>query len=204
MCVSPPVFEFDKVGRQEARLFGAGAVVVAIGSIMLATLLSPTFGWRYSALSDMGTTSQSAWLFNGGLVLASLLGLPYVWVLGADVTDRLAQLRAVTFLLAILGMGGVGLFPAGTSLHVPMAAAFYVFAALTLLVDGVARLRTRAGKLALLFGVLVPAVWPMWAFWLTLGPGIAVPEFVGALLFSVWVVALSPERPTDLPFSVDS
>lgn len=190
-----PGLDSETVGRSEARLAGVVAVAVAIGSVMLATALSPTFRWTHSALSDMGVTPASAWLFNGGLVVGALLGLPYVWALGSEVTDRLSILRAGTFLVAILTMGGVGLFPSDHSLHFPMAAAFYAFATLTLLVDGVARFRTRTGKAALLAGILVPGVWPIWAFWLHLGPGIAVPEFVGAALLSVWVVALSPERP---------
>lgn len=185
----------ERVGRREARLGGAAAVVVAIGSILAATVLSPSFEWATGALSDMGTDPTTAWLFNGGLVLGALLGLPFAWALWTGATDLMGRLRAASFLVAILGMGGVGLFPAGRTLHVPTAFAFYVFATLTLIVDGAARFRTRAGKLAIGFGLLVPLAWPTWALWLSLGPGIAVPEFVGAALFAVWVVLLSPERP---------
>lgn len=184
-----------RFGRREARFAGVAAVVVAIGSILLAASFSPSFGWTHSALSDMGTAPSTAWLFNGGLVLGALLGLPYGWALWTQRTDNMSRLRAVTFLVTIVSMGGVGLFPAGSPMHYPAALSFYVFASLTLLVDGVARFRTRTGKTALAFGVLVPAIWPAWALWLELGPGIAVPEFGGAALFACWVVLLSPERP---------
>lgn len=192
--------DLDALGRPDARLAGASAVVVALGSVLVATLLSPTFVWTGSALSDVGVHPATAWLFNGGLIGGALLGVPYAWALGTDVTDSLSYLRAGAFLVAIVAMGGVGLFPSNDPLHFPMAAAFYAFATLTLLVDGVARFRTRDGKLSLLCGVLVPGVWPLWTFWLDLGSGIAVPEFVGAALFACWVLALSPERPrwTDL------
>jgi hypothetical membrane protein len=198
--VSLPELDYEAFGRPDARLAGASAVVVAIGCILLATMVSPTFVWANDALSDMGVDPTTAWLFNGGLIAGMLVGLPYAWALGTEVTDRLSYLRAATFLLAIVSMGGVGLFPSNDPLHFPMAAGFYVFATLTLLVDGVARLRTRSGKLALLGGIVVPAAWPVWALWLDLGPGIAVPEFVGAVVFSLWVLTLSPERPqrTDL------
>lgn len=158
-------------------------------------MLSSTFVWTESTLSEMGAVPSTAWLFNGGLVLGALLGLPYAWALWADRTDAMSHLRAVTFLVAILSMGGVGLFPAGSPLHYPMAISFYVFASLTLLVDGAARFRTRTGKAALAFGLAVPAAWPAWAMWLMLGPGIAIPEFFGTVLFACWVVLLSPERP---------
>jgi hypothetical membrane protein len=179
--------------REIARLTGPVAVVVSIGGILLATVLSPTFSWA-GALSDLGVTPGSAWLFNGSLVVGGLVGAPYAWALWSAGADPLGHLRAVTYLLALVGMVGVGLAPAGRPLHFPFAISFFVFAALTAVVDGVARFRLDTGKLALLAGVLAPLAWPVWLLWLG-GRGIAVPEFVGAVLFGVWVVALSPERP---------
>lgn len=183
------------VSRDHGRIAGGAAVVVAMGGVLAATAVSPTFVWADSALSDMGVTGASAWLFNGALILGGLLALPYAWMLWTAAADRLSYLRAGTFLVAVVAMAGVGLFPSGHPLHLPMALGFYLLAMLTLLADGVARIRLGRGKLALLFGLAVPMVWPLWLLWLPFGPGIAVPEFVGALLFSTWVVVLSPERP---------
>lgn len=136
----------------------------------------------------------TAWLFNGSLVLGGLLGLPYAWALWRVAADPLGYLRAATFLVAMVAMAGVGLAPAGTPLHVPSAATFFLLAAFTAVVDGVARFRLTTGKLALLSGPLAVLAWPAWLVWLD-GGGIAVPEFVGAVLFGLWVVVLSPERP---------
>ncbi|WP_435115045.1 DUF998 domain-containing protein [Halolamina sp. C58] len=179
--------------RGIARLAGPAAVVVTIGGILLATALSPTFSWA-GALSDLGVTPGSAWLFNGSLVVGGLVGAPYAWALWSAAADPLGHLRAATYLLALVAMAGVGLAPAGQPLHLPFAVSFFALAALTAIVDGVARFRLDSGKLALLAGVLAPVAWPAWLLWLG-GRGIAVPEFVGAVLFGVWVVALSPERP---------
>lgn len=180
--------------RRIARLSGPAAVAVTLGGIVLATVLSSTFSWQASALSDLGVAPGTAWLFNGSLVVGSILGLPYAWALWSAAADPLGHLRGATYLLTLGSMAGVGLFPAGQPLHLPLALAFFVLAALTTIVDGVARLRLRSGKLSLLSGVLAPIAWPGWVLWLG-GGGIAVPEFVGALLFGVWVTALSPERP---------
>ena len=179
--------------RRLARLAGPAAVVVALGGILLATALSPTFVWRTSALSDLGVTPGTAWLFNGALVAGGIVGAPYAWALWSAASEPLSRLRAVSYLLALLSMAGVGLAPAGRPLHLPFAAAFFLLAALTAVVDGVARFRLPEGKLSLLSGVLAPVAWPAW-LWLG-GGGIAVPEFVGAVLFGVWVTVLSPERP---------
>lgn len=179
--------------RGIARLTGPAAVVVTIGGILLATALSPTFSWT-GALSDLGVTPGTAWLFNGSLIVGGLVGAPYAWALWSAAADPLGHLRAATYLLALLAMAGVGLAPAGRPLHFPFAISFFALAALTAIVDGVVRFRLDSGKLALLAGVLAPVAWPAWLLWLG-GRGIAVPEFVGAVLFGVWVVALSPERP---------
>lgn len=179
--------------RRLARLSGPAAVAIALTGIVAATIVSQTFAWRTSALSDLGVAPGTAWLFNGSLIGGGLVGLPYAWALWSAASDRLSQIRAVAFLLALVSMAGVGLAPAGHPLHVPFALAFFSLAALTAVVDGVARLRLPRGKLSLLTGVLAPVAWPVWLGWL--GEGIAVPEIVGAVLFGVWVVALSPERP---------
>ena len=181
--------------RRFARLSGPAAAVVTIGSILLATALSGTFDWWTSALSDLGTVGATAWLFNGGLVLGCLAGLPYGWALWSAAADGLGGIRASAYVLTLLSMAGVGLFPAGKALHFPFAISFFLFGAFTLVVDGVARFRLQTGKLSLLAGVASPAVWPLWLRWLAPDGGIAVPEFVGAVLFALWITGLSPERP---------
>lgn len=181
--------------RQLARRSGPVAAVVAIGCILAATAVSPTFSWWAGALSDLGITGASAWLFNGGLVLGCLVGLPYTWALWTAAADSLGYLRAAAYLSSLLAMASVGLFPAGQPAHLPLALAFFVLASLTLLVDGVARFRLPTGKLALAFGVTSPLIWPVWGLWLARGGGIAVPEFVAAALFALWIALLSPERP---------
>jgi hypothetical membrane protein len=187
--------ERPRSNRQWARFAGLSAAAVALGSILLATVLSATFSWWTGALSDLGTVGRTAWLFNGGLVVACLLGLPYTWALWTAAADTLGYLRAGTYLAGIVSMAGIGVFPAGTTAHLPLALSFFVLCALTLMVDGVARLRLLTGKLSLVAGVVSPAVWPVWGVWVAPGGGIAVPEFVAAALFAVWIAALSPERP---------
>jgi hypothetical membrane protein len=181
--------------RQLARRSGPVAAAIAIGCILAATAVSSTFSWWTGALSDLGIAGASAWLFNGGLLLGCLIGLPYAWALWTAAADPLGYLRGAAYLSSLLSMAGVGLFPAGRPAHLPFALAFFVLASLTLLVDGVARFRLVTGKLALASGLASPLVWPVWGLWLAPGAGIAVPEFVGATLFALWIALLSPERP---------
>ncbi|MEF8800541.1 MAG: DUF998 domain-containing protein [Halolamina sp.] len=197
-CCDVPSTSIPRSRRQWARRSGPVAAAVTIGSLLAATVISPTFSWWASALSDLGTTGTSAWLFNGGLLVGGLLGLPYAWALWTAAADPLGYLRATTFVGSLLAMAGVGLFPAGRPPHLPLAVAFFALASLTLLVDGVARLRLLTGKLTLGFGIASPLSWPVWGLWLAPTGGIAVPEFVGAALFALWIGLLSPERPGQL------
>lgn len=185
----------DSALRHVARLSGSVAAVVAIGSILLATVLSHSFTWWSSALSDLGTVGRTAWLFNGGLFIGCLVGLPYAWALWTASADWLGGIRAGAFAAALLSMAGVGLFPAGETLHFPFAVAFFLLCALTQTTDGIARFRLRRGKVALGTGVGSIAIWPLWAGWLAPNSGIAIPEFIAAVLFCLWITVLSPERP---------
>jgi hypothetical membrane protein len=73
--VADPVTDLDRLGRAS----GVAFPVVSLGAILLATLVSPTFTWTGSALSDLGAFgAPTALLFNGGLVLAGLVAFPFV------------------------------------------------------------------------------------------------------------------------------
>lgn len=203
-----------------ARYAGQAAPAVAFGGILLATVLAPWFSWPGDALSDLGVaaTSSVALLFNGALVAGGLLALPYAGALWADAgadtdanggtgttVDRLAaRTVAVLFGLSAVLMALVGVFPipaelavAGTVVepHGPVAVGFYLGLTATLAVDGLRRLRERAGQASLALAVVHVGYWLVWAAGVRPGPGLAIPEAVGAAALTVWVWALSPSRP---------
>jgi hypothetical membrane protein len=172
-----------------ARLAGAAGSAVALGGILLATAVSPTFSWTASALSDLGVAAPTALLFNGGLVLGGLLALGYTGALW-----RSARPVAVVYALCACALVGVGAFPSDTAPHVPAAVAFFALLAATLALDGLRRRTTATGRASLLLAAVSVAAWPLW-FATGLGSGVAVPELVGALSLAAWVVALAPPAP---------
>jgi hypothetical membrane protein len=202
------------------RLSGTVAPAVSFGAILLATLLAPWFSWTGDALSDLGVpaTAAVAPLFNYGLVVGGLLAVPYgiaLWVdtgggssSDSSLPGRLGgRLVAVLFAASVLSMALIGVFPiparlsvAGTTVepHLFVAVGFYLGLTATLAVDGLRRVREPAGRVALLLAVGHVGYWIAWGQGLRLGPGLAIPETVGALALTAWLWGLSPSRPAVL------
>lgn len=180
---------------------GVVAVVVTLGGMLLATALSPAFTWRGNALSDLGVTTTAAGttvtgaLFNGGLILGGLLGLVFAtafWRATEGLSDRLV---VVLLALTLTLMGLVGVFPAGTTLHVPVALGFYLLATVTLWADAGVALGHGDVRWAALSGVAGTVNALAWVAWGATGAvlrdGLAIPEFVGAVALGTWVILRS-------------
>lgn len=191
--------------RRVAAVSGVGASALSFGGITLAVALAPWFSLTDNALSDLGVADSAAVAvaFNWGLMLAGLVALPYAWALwtaaGDHVTGRLDRLLAravaVGFALASLLMSAVGVFPSGDPLHFPVAAGFYLLLTAVVGVDGLRRVRTTTGKAAVAGAVGHLGQWWLYVEGVRLGPGLAIPELVGAGLLVAWVVAGSPVAP---------
>lgn len=183
--------------RRVAAVSGAGAMTAALGGIVVAIALAPWFSMTANALSDLGVAGRAAVAaaFNGGLLLGGAVALAYAWVLWTAAETRGARVVAVEFAAAALLMAGVGAFPSGTSLHFPVALGLYLVLTLVLATDGAVRRATTAGRLALVAAGIHLGQWWLWIAGLRLGPGLAIPELVGALLLAAWVLAGSPVAP---------
>lgn len=180
---------------------GAVAVCTTIGSILLATLLSPSFSWRANALSNLGVTSTAAGtattalLFNGGLIAGGAVGLVFCAVVYGNTASRGQRAVAVLLSLTLVLMALVGVFPQGTAAHFPVAAGFYLMISVTLWVDAGVRFAGRQRRRALFSGGAGTANLLTWLAWGAAGApwGLAVPEIIGAFVFGGWVLARSRE-----------
>ncbi|WP_135854165.1 DUF998 domain-containing protein [Halorussus salinus] len=187
--------------RNVARVSGLAAPVVTLGAILLATLVSPSFSWADSALSDLGRAGAGTVpIFNGGLILGALLALPYVAGVALAAERLLTRLGTATFGLAAVSMGLVGVFPSGTAYHAPAAISLYLCVTYGLFLYGSGLVRagprspvpergddTTLGLVAIWLGVAHVTSWLAWAAGLRVGPGLAIPETVGAAIFVAWI-----------------
>lgn len=169
---------------------GVTAPVVTVGAVLVATVVSPSFSWATSALSDLGRPgAPTALVFNGGLLAGALLALPYVAWVGRAVERRLTRAGTAMFGLAAVSMGLVGMFPEGHPYHVPAALSLYVFVTYGLFCYGSGRALSGAvnrGLAAIWLGIGHVTSWVAWGMGLRIGPGLAVPETIGAGIFVAW------------------
>ncbi|WP_144901318.1 DUF998 domain-containing protein [Halobellus captivus] len=172
-----------------ARLAGPIGAAFTSASILAAALLSPTFSWTQSALSDLGAASDPlvSLLFNGGLIAGGLVGAAYALALRPHST-----VLAVGYVFSILAMALVGVFPAGTGPHMPVAIAFFLLATATVTLDGWRRRASTTGRVGLALAGGHIAGWLLWSAGIRPGPGLALPELGGVVMFGAWLLALSP------------
>lgn len=200
----------DGTWRRVATRCGIAAPIVALGAILLATILAApeTFTWRHRALSDMGRYGTRTFLlFNGGLVLGGSLGVPFCADRWAASRNRLERVGAASLWLATLGLIGVGIFFLDhtafyleTELHAPAALSFFGLAPFAQWLYGsglVRRGATRLGLVSIWLGIVHPLTWLGWLLSQTATDGprtwFAVAEFVAALAFGGWVLAVGLE-----------
>jgi hypothetical membrane protein len=174
------------------------APVVTLGAVLVATLVSPSFSWSSSALSDLGRPgAPTALIFNGGLLVGALLALPYITGVGRATVERWTLAGTAMFGLAAVSMGLVGLFPEGHPYHFPAALSLYVFLTYGLfcygsglVLAGAAEQRNdivSRGVAAIWLGVGHVTSWVAWGMGLRVGPGLAIPETIGAVIFLAWI-----------------
>lgn len=90
---------------------GVAAITLALGGILVATVVSPSFAWGSDALSDLGVawsaagTRATARVFNGGLLAGGAAGLVFTRTLAATARTRPERVVAVLFGLTVVLMG---------------------------------------------------------------------------------------------------
>lgn len=169
---------------------GVAGSLLGFATTLLATVLSPTFSWTANALSDLGApAAANPWLFNGGLVAAGLVSLPFAWVLYDAARHAVERLGAVVFAATVTDLALIGAFPEGTAVHFPLAVAYFTLLSFALWLHGSGTVLAgdaRRGLAAIWLGIGNVLVWVLWTAFGT--EGLAIPEIAGTLLLLAWLV----------------
>lgn len=175
---------------------GPASISVSAVGILAATLLAPWFTWTGNALSDLGAAgATTAWLFNGTLIAAGILGIPFALRVLDDTHSRLRRIGVVLFGASMPMLALVGVFALPSPYHAPVAVSFFLLFTIGLFVDGVGALRAgrvRDGTISIGLAVAHVLAWVAWG--VSGLEGVALPEIVGSIAIWVWVLRRFDER----------
>lgn len=171
---------------------GVAGALLGVATVLVATHLSPTFAWTENAISDLGASGAAhPQVLNGGLLASSLLAVPFVSVLWRQATNPLERAGTVTYALSLVSLALIGVFPIGDPLHTPVSVAFFTLGTVTLLLYGTGTVLGGAiqrGLGSIWLGLAQVVSWILWDVGIRLGPGLAIPELIGAALVVCWLV----------------
>lgn len=178
---------------------GLVAPPCAIVGVLLGALLDPNFSWWAGSLSHAGEFAggwsfalvvdrPSVVLFNGGLILAGALGLPFAWLLYDDALVPLQRSGATALVVAFLGLLALGAYNQPSPYHVPAAIVTVLATTAVLWIYGAGELqvgRTSFGLGTVALGFVLVGTWLGWG---RLAPdaGMAVPEFLVLASLCAW------------------
>ncbi|WP_226481686.1 DUF998 domain-containing protein [Natrinema amylolyticum] len=194
--------------KRIATYCGIAGAIVSLGAITLATIVaSPeTFTWQDRALSDMGRYGAPTFpLFNGGLIVGGLMGLPFAWRCWLATRNLFERLGIALLATAVVGQIGVGIFflehtavYLETSLHGLAALTVFGVAPFAGWLYGSGAALAGDGRLAVASFWLGNVHLVAWLGWLLslggeadTGTWFAVPEFVAAVAFGGWILVLA-------------
>lgn len=174
-----------------AAVFGICAVVVSLGGIVSAILLSTRFSFATDALSDLGRASwNSSAVFNGALLVSGLCALVPGVVLARNSRTLLYAAGSVTFSLSAVCLSLIGVFALPVPQHGTVAVGFFLLFTVAFVCYGAGDVRSGARRWGL-FAIALAAVHVGgWAVWIAAGTpgGLALPELVGSGCVSAWIL----------------
>ncbi|KTG09009.1 hypothetical protein AUR64_14500 [Haloprofundus marisrubri] len=178
---------------------GAVGLLVVYGSLLAAIVLSPTFGWTTSALSDLGAVdAQRMWIFNGGLILGGFLLAIFVRGIVAQTTHRTKQLGAIVLGTAYVLSIFVGVFPHPTPLHNPVALTQFALIPIGLSIYAIGSLSQGVSTMGLAATVLALSAFAGVGWLVTVvsggSQGIALPELVVVASLDIWTLGMLFQR----------
>ncbi len=172
-----------------ACFLGPATVLSGLLTIVISILSNPWFDILKHALSDMGRVGLStAWIFNGGLLVTSLLALGYTYCLANIFSRKLGVAFSGIYIVAAVSLALIAVFPEGTDPHYYVSLQFFILMTFNLLLFGIAlllegRIRTAATSISMFILSLVGSVAVKW-------PSVASIELYNVAIYAGWFILI--------------
>ena len=180
------------------RISGISGIITStlpLIMIFASTMLEKSFSWNKNALSDIGV-SQTARLFNSGLIIGGLLNLLFAFGLRNYLgKKRLVKVGVSLLIVSSISLALVGVFTENCNIiHALVALGYLLLAPVGIIFIGQGEKNKQFGKVSLSLGITaLLAIFglPVITFVVNLQIGFAVPEFAESLLLSIWTFWVS-------------
>jgi len=178
-----------------AGISGIIASTLPLIVIFASTVLEKSFSWSKHALSDIGV-SQTAWLFNSGLIIGGLLNLLFAFGLRNYLgKKRLVKVGVSLLIVSSISLALVGVLTENCNIiHALVALGYLLLAPVGIIFIGQGEKNKQFGKVSLSLGITaLLAIFglPVITFVVNLQIGFAVPEFAESLVLSIWTFWVS-------------
>ncbi|KPU63186.1 hypothetical protein EP1X_05285 [Thermococcus sp. EP1] len=167
------------------KILGLLLPIFTFGGLGIVIYLNPWFSVTENALSDMGSIyNPISYVFNSLMILVGSLGLLF----GIETARR--KLTTPLFLIGMLCLIFVGVFPEEYSPHSLFAVAFYLFIFADILYGGLKMIK-RGMKSGFLWVLGSVTVFFVMLYLTEVFKGLAIPELLGAFFINAWIIFLA-------------
>ncbi|ASI98628.1 DUF998 domain-containing protein [Thermococcus celer] len=178
--------------RKDQLLAGILSPLIALTGIGAAIAINRSW-WRLTdnAISDLGRVGlQYNWVMNVPLLITALLAIYYATGLLKEFKNPVTRVGVGIFILGLVFLAGIALFPEGTEPHYWVSWGFFIAGSVGFLIAGIGLWMEGLGKFGLFTVLLFTAevILAKWAFGAF--SGVAIPEFIGVFAIAAWHYAL--------------
>jgi hypothetical membrane protein len=172
--------------------FAAFGAIEFWSLLSLSIYLHPEFSMfsPQQSLSDLGQIgAKYAYIFNAAIIITGIMYmLATAGMLNGELT-RLGRGSLIIFMISLFPYIGIGLFPKGTALHIPLTLTFYGLASVAMFAWCVDRLRRGEKRVATIFIILMISAYVVYAIYRYVGFPFA--ELYGGTIIMLWVLTSS-------------
>lgn len=175
--------------------------IIALCSIILAVLLSPSFIWQSNALSDLGHYIRidigpnpvvRAAIFNSGLIITGFFMLYYLYAFFRNTSDLPTKIGMLPFSGSVVFLIAIGVFSENfRPIHGWVSVAFFFSFPFAMWFLGIAWLRFPSLRWFSVISFLLPfvSIYIWWGTFNGLMPwtGAAIPELLTAFTAIGWI-----------------
>lgn len=174
---------------------GIVALLIAFGSILVSIAISPWFDWAVHDLSHLGIYENglaAALIFNGGLIVTGVIMVIFLFDYAHRIGDPSSRLMLLPFVMAMVSLTLVGLFPAGSSpIHFLASLGFLLSFPVAMCIVGISWVRFQNRMVfavaSMVVGSSLILMWMAYLLGTSFFVGAAIPETLTAVTAAIWL-----------------